>query len=60
LRFYKALHSWAGVLLREGGICYFEINERFGSEVAALFGPDSVVLQDINGCNRFVKYIHKV
>jgi len=60
LRFYRALHSWVGVLLREGGICYFEINERFGSEVAALFGPDSVVLQDINGCNRFVKYIHKV
>jgi release factor glutamine methyltransferase len=60
LRFYKALHSWVGVLLREGGICYFEINERFGNEVAALFGPDSVVLQDINGCNRFVKYIHKV
>jgi release factor glutamine methyltransferase len=59
LRFFRALHSWAGALLREGGICYFEINERFGSEVAALFGPDAIVLKDINSRDRFVKYIRK-
>lgn len=59
LRFFRALHSWAGALLREGGICYFEINERFGDEVAALFGPDAIVLKDINGRDRFVKYIRK-
>jgi release factor glutamine methyltransferase len=59
LRFFRALHSWAGALLREGGICYFEINERFGGEVVALFGPDSIVLKDINGRDRFVKYIRK-
>ncbi|NLX41302.1 MAG: peptide chain release factor N(5)-glutamine methyltransferase [Bacteroidales bacterium] len=59
LRFYRALYSWVGGLLREGGICYFEINERFGSEVAALFGSDALVLKDINGRDRFVKYIYK-
>jgi release factor glutamine methyltransferase len=59
LLFYKALHSWTKLLLREGGICYFEINECFGSEVADLFGPGTTVLKDINGRDRFVKYVNK-
>ena len=60
LLYYRALKCWVEKLLKKEGVCYFEVNEAFGNEVAALFGPDSVVLQDINGCNRFVKYIYKV
>ncbi len=59
LRFYRALHLWVGALLRVGGIGYFEINERFGSEVAAIFGSETVVIKDINDRDRFVKYIRK-
>ncbi len=60
LLYYRALKGWVEKLLKMEGVCYFEVNEAFGNEVAALFGPDAVVLQDINGCNRFVKYIYKV
>ncbi|MDD2594544.1 MAG: peptide chain release factor N(5)-glutamine methyltransferase [Bacteroidales bacterium] len=55
LKFYKALREWTSVLLKTGGRCYFEINEVYGPEVAALF-PGSSVIRDINGKDRFVRY----
>ncbi len=60
LLYYRALKCWVEKLLKKEGVCYLEVNEAFGNEVAALFGPESLVLQDINGCNRFVKCIYKV
>jgi len=53
LRFYDAIAAWAGALLRPGGRVYLEINERFGSEVAAVF-PGSQVARDLSGRDRFV------
>ncbi len=53
LRFYRAIARWADALLRPDGHLYLEINERFGSDVAALF-PGSRVVADITGRDRFV------
>ena len=53
LRFYRAIARWTDVLLRPDGRLYLEINERFGPAVAALF-PDSRVLQDLSGRDRFI------
>ena len=53
LRFYRAIARWADALLRPDGHIYLEINERFGSEVAALF-PGSTIHPDISGRDRFV------
>ena len=53
LRFYRAIVRWADALLRPDGHLYLEINERFGSDVAALF-PGSRVVADITGRDRFV------
>ena len=53
LRFYAAIARWADVLLRPDGRLYLEINERFGTAVAALF-PGSHIAPDISGRDRFV------
>ena len=53
LKFYRAIAGWAEVLLRPQGRIYFEINERFGPEVAALF-PGSQVVTDLSSRDRFV------
>ena len=53
LRFYRAIARWADALLRPDGHLYLEINERFGSDVAALF-PGSRIIADITGRDRFV------
>ena len=53
LKFYRAIARWADALLRPDGHLYLEINERFGSAVAALF-PGSHVVPDISGRDRFV------
>lgn len=53
LKFYKAIKKWAEVLLREGGKCYLEINERFGPQVVELFAGGSII-KDINDKDRFV------
>lgn len=56
LRFYRAIVQLP--LLTHGGELWFEINERFGQEVAALLhssGYDSVrILPDLHGRDRFV------
>lgn len=57
LKFYKALKVWCDFLLRDGGRCYFEINEVFGPQCAALF-PNSEVLKDFNDKDRFIRF-HK-
>ncbi|MCR5710335.1 MAG: peptide chain release factor N(5)-glutamine methyltransferase [Bacteroidales bacterium] len=53
LKFYRGIARWADAMLRPDGHIYLEINERFGSEVAALF-PGSRVVKDISGRDRFV------
>lgn len=53
LKFYRAVARWAEALLRPDGHVYLEINERFGSETAALF-PGSRLEKDLSGRDRFV------
>jgi len=52
LKFYKAISSWAEVLLKPQGHIFMEINEKFGEEVSALF-PDSRIQKDFLGKDRF-------
>lgn len=58
LVFYRTIIRFAGTHLSSGGICAFEINERFGEEVGLLFDEKDYseinVLKDINGKNRFI------
>lgn len=53
LKFYKAIKQWAMVLLRDGGKCYMEINEKFGRQVVEMF-LGGEVMKDINDKDRFV------
>jgi len=59
LKFYKAIASFTHSHLLRPGILYFEINEKFGSEIKELLensGFSKVrVFQDMNGKARFVK-----
>ncbi len=59
LRFYRAITTYAATALRPGGMLYFEINSRFGSEVASLLTDagltDVTVERDYLGRPRFVK-----
>lgn len=56
--FYRGIRRWCDRLLDDGGICFMEINELYGSMVSAIF-DGAQVLRDINGKERFVKYIKK-
>lgn len=61
LVFYRAVASWAGVVLKAGGIGVVEINEALGQETAALmrnagFAGVSVE-KDLGGRDRFVKFV---
>ncbi len=58
LRFYRAICNFAVSHMKKGGRLYFEINERFGAQTAALMqsvGFDDVVVnKDLFGKDRFV------
>lgn len=58
LLFYRAVASWASLLLKPGGMCMVEINEAFGSETAELFLAsgfhDARVEKDLCDRPRFV------
>lgn len=55
LKFYRAIRTWCDSMLREGGYCYLEINEAYGSRTAELF-EGSQVIKDFNGKDRFIRY----
>lgn len=61
LVFYRAVASWASVLLKKGGLCVVEINEALGKETADVFVKagfhDVKVIQDLNSRDRFVSAI---
>ncbi|MHA6248718.1 peptide chain release factor N(5)-glutamine methyltransferase [Pontibacter sp. CAU 1760] len=58
LRYYVRIAEVAGQLLRQGGMLYFEINERYGQEVKALLLQQGFsaagVVQDLFGKDRIV------
>jgi release factor glutamine methyltransferase len=58
LRFYRQIVSISQDLLHSGGQLYFEINERFGSDVSQLLTnagfAEVKVQQDLNGKDRMV------
>lgn len=59
LVFYKVIASKSKNVLRKDGTILFEINERFGKEVAGIVSRegyhDVTVIRDINGKDRIVK-----
>ncbi|MBA4321448.1 MAG: peptide chain release factor N(5)-glutamine methyltransferase, partial [Odoribacter sp.] len=59
LVFYRTIIYLSGRILRPGGKVYFEINENKGPEVCRLLESagysDVIIIDDINGKNRFVK-----
>ena len=59
LIFYKAIVNLSGRILMPGGKIYFEINEKKGGEMCRLLESAGyskvIVINDINGKNRFVK-----
>lgn len=59
LLFYRVISRLAKTSLKPGGTLFFEINEHFGNEVAALLKDDGFneteVKQDIYGKDRMVK-----
>ena len=58
LRFYRAIAGWTEQMLVSGGHLWLEINENFGPQTAALFAG-SEIIKDLNGKDRYVKYIKK-
>ena len=58
LRFYRRIGELSGSLLKKGGMLFFEINERFGNETAAMLEglgfTDCKVVQDLFGKERMV------
>lgn len=63
LRFYRKIGELAFQSLQEGGLLFFEINSRFGSETKAMLQEigfqDILVKKDISERDRFVKCIKK-
>ena len=60
LIFYDKIADFAKKHLEKEGILYFEINERFGTEMNFLLsqkGFNSSIIQDINGKNRICKAV---
>jgi release factor glutamine methyltransferase len=57
--FYRAISKYAAVALADGGSLWFEINERFGSEVVKCIADaglaDAEIMNDEYGKERFVK-----
>ena len=62
LIFYKTLQRFASQHLKQGGVIFLEINERFGAETAAIFkkaGYATVdIRQDIFGKDRMVMAVN--
>lgn len=62
LLFYRAIADKSRASLKKGGRLYFEINEKFGSEISGLltdFAFGNVTIhQDLHGKDRFVSGIH--
>ncbi len=58
LVFYRAIAGFAASHLKSGGRLYFEVNERFGTQTAALMQSvgfvGAAVLKDLFGKDRFV------
>lgn len=61
IKYYRAISSFASLVLLRGGKLYVEIHEKFGNEVAAIFNKDGFsnieIILDINCKSRFVKAI---
>lgn len=61
LRFYRRIAQLSGRLLKERGILFFEINERFGQEMLLMFrelGFDRCrIVKDVFGKDRFVEAV---
>lgn len=61
LIFYQAIASKGGRALKPGGLLMVEINERFGTETAAIFSQEGYstvrIIKDISGKDRFVTAI---
>lgn len=61
LLFYKAIADFGKHHLKEGGKCYVEINEHFGTETKKVFEErgynQAEILRDIHGKDRFVRAI---
>ncbi len=61
LRFYKAIAGYAHTALRSGGMLYFEINQHFAEEMAAMLrenGFDDVsVARDYKGNYRYASAV---
>jgi len=59
LLFYRVISAKAKLALRAGGAVMFEVNERYGNEVAALIGANDYrnvqVIKDVSGKERIVK-----
>ncbi|GAB4131167.1 MAG: peptide chain release factor N(5)-glutamine methyltransferase [Raineya sp.] len=59
LLFYEKIILFAKKYLRQGGFLFFEINEKFGEEIAFLLQKNDfaeiVILQDFYGKDRFAK-----
>ncbi len=61
LKYYSAILGIARIILAANGRIYFEINEAFGKEIAALLDSagftDISIIKDLNGKDRFAKGI---
>ena len=59
LLFYERIAELSGRVLKEGGSLYFEVNEKFGAEVASMLGRSGFsgceVVKDMFGKERMVK-----
>lgn len=64
LIFYRAVADWAKKLLRQGGLCFVEINEALGEETADVFRGmgfrDVQVVKDLSERDRFVRAIQEL
>ena len=60
LVFYRAVASWAKLLLKPDGIGIVEINEALGPETASVFSQagftDATVIRDLSDRHRFVRF----
>lgn len=59
LRFYRAIGRYALTALKPGGLLFFEINERFGSEMRTLLNglgfSQTTLYKDTFGKDRFIR-----
>ncbi|MFL5728729.1 MAG: peptide chain release factor N(5)-glutamine methyltransferase [Cytophagaceae bacterium] len=57
LLFYRTIAEFGNKYLKPGGTCYFEINERYGEQIKALFEKNKYIniriIRDLHGKDRF-------